>query len=1050
MSYEGPSLSSRARSTNVILPRLLTVALSLILMAPMALAAVGGPAPGPLAGAANQDELTAQDRYSIAERNAWVPAWLASMDHDGDLVDDRAEGIALEHVQAGAPQEGVGLLVSFDHWPTDTDRDALRGLDAEVVYTFHRIPTVEVQAPASSVEATGDLPGVVAVEWNEPLEPALDVGPIALQAREHPGTGDDALYNGRTAESLGYTGEGMVIAVLDTGVRDSHAALEGKWVTGAVTTSGTTECVNPEDDDGHGTHVAGIAMGNEEGSDFKGAARDAELVEVKISAGPGSLGGSNRGFEWVADYNDAIDNGSPKCGVDAADRIDVATLSFGSAGAGGENAGSAETLIRDLTRQGVVVTIAVGNCGPSPSATCDRGYDENGISSPGNAAGSIGVANVRDQDTADRADDDIAPSSSRGPNEGVDPKNLTDRFRKPELGAPGTDIMSANSLPEPFVQYYELSGTSMSTPMLAGVAALILEAGEDARADTGGENVLAPTGTGYMGDGSYAPGEHLVREALVLSADYKTAGVSSAMLEKWEGPGMADETWNNAHGYGEANAFSAICWSWRNVLDPAGAQPSDNVSAACGLEDKPLSVATGDPAWTEVGEDASLSATAEGGAFPHALQWSVTEAPSGANVTLEGATSDEVAFTTDTPGAYLLEVTVTDATGTTASDTVPVTAYEPGPTGERILSTSIFEDDAGNCVQEGWRSVQIVGYSAGPSGSTTAWHLEDYRADTAPCAWYHGTLAGTYEDNQNTYILSPGGSGCYDLDAGYTDARFSFQTAGSLEADFDYLHVEVSDCDADSWTTLRSFTGAHGDWTTDPATYEELTVDLGDLIGDGAFQLRLRVRTDAIVNEEGYRVDSFELSASEPEDNTAPVASFATSCDHLTCTFDATASHDPDGTLLSHVWQLGDGTERLGETITHTFAEGGNYTVTFTVTDDEGARNAATEDVGVRGPLDLEALDPRTVTPGTTTVDLLGSNFLPGAAVDLANGPGSEPEVTVLDVDPDGTWLRVNVTVSEGGPKDTTSWDVTVVNPDGESDTLLDGLYVYRAENDQD
>ena len=75
--------------------------------------------------------------------------------------------------------------------------------------------------------------------------------------------------------------------------------------------------------------------------------------------------------------------------------------------------------------------------------------------------------------------------------------------------------------------------------------------------------------------------------------------------------------------------------------------------------------------------------------------------------------------------------------------------------------------------------------------------------------------------------------------------------------------------------------------------------------------------------------------------NQPPVASFTSSCPALACAFDGTGSSDPDGTIVSYAWNFGDGSTGTGPTPSHTYATGGTYTVTLTVTDDDGAIDPA-------------------------------------------------------------------------------------------------------------
>jgi PKD repeat protein/subtilisin family serine protease len=801
----------------------------------------------------------------------WTQDWLAFHDRNGNKVDDAAE-MAAARALADGDASGVGVLVTFGHAPGAADREALvaAGADPRQMYTFTAIPTVNTVVAAAHVAALGTVDGVVAVEWDAPLVAHLDISSPATQAIEYGGTGPNALYNGRTAQALGYTGQGMVVAVADTGTNELHEAFAGKFVVSADATAvAPPTCAVTMDEALHGTHVASTALGNPAGKPHKGTAIHARLVEIKVGSAV-SVGGTTRAMQFTIDYNRAIAAGAPLCGVDPQDRIDVFTLSFGSQGRGGPNAGTAEGLITTLTQEGVAVTISAGNCGPSPSSTCNFGDKENGIGSPANAAGALAIANSNDRDTVRRSDDTLSTSSSRGPNAAgttaanpgaaggaTSAANLADRHRKPDLAGPGTNIVAANSAT--LDGYVSLSGTSMSTPHIAGIAALLLQAGEDAKAQTGGVNRMRPTGTGFNAAGAYLPGVHPVRDALIHSAEYKTSGVPADMLAKWAGPGAGGLTWNNGFGYGHVNTFAAICWAWSNVLIPAGATAPAQVAALCGTS-APLDAAHGGPYRGFLGNAINLAASAEGGTPPYSFAWDLDN--DGAYDDATGALASHVF---PALGVHPIAVRVTDAAATTAVGTTTATISPLTP----LTQVRSWSFDSDGCVdrQGWWDSVGADTVRLLVPGSP--FHLNPVSPASAPCAWANGVLGQQYTPQSARNLWGP----CMTLPPGVAGGLLEFRLAGSAEVTFDFLYARVNKgCLVDTTgagvaqgtsapLVVGSFTGAYGDVAASPPQYQDirLTIDPA-VVGGGPIQLGFRFESDILFEEQGYWIDDIRLS----------------------------------------------------------------------------------------------------------------------------------------------------------------------------------------------
>ncbi|MCX4530557.1 S8 family serine peptidase [Streptomyces sp. NBC_00841] len=237
------------------------------------------------------------------------------------------------------------------------------------------------------------------------------------------------------AWEAGLTGKGVKVAVLDTGVDLTHPDLKDR----VSETKSFIEGQEVADRNGHGTHVSSTVGGSGAASDGKekGVAPGATLAVGKVltDQGFGSESQIIAGMEWAAKDVQAK----------------IVSMSLGSSqGSDGTDpmAQAVNTLSKDT---GALFVIAAGNAGYPGS-----------IGSPGAADSALTIGAV---DSADRR----APFSSQGPRFG-------DNALKPDLSAPGVDILAARSqLVSGSGPYTSKSGTSMATPHVAGVAALLAE-----------------------------------------------------------------------------------------------------------------------------------------------------------------------------------------------------------------------------------------------------------------------------------------------------------------------------------------------------------------------------------------------------------------------------------------------------------------------------------------------------------------------------------------------------------------------------------------------
>jgi serine protease AprX len=330
-------------------------------------------------------------------------------------------------------------------------------------------------------------------------------------------------------DALGLTGTGIGVAVIDSGVTMWHDDLTslsgGQYPYGNQRVSVFVDFVNgsmfPYDDNGHGTHVAGIIAGNgyDSNGNKAGVAPDANLVSLKVldANGAGNISNVIAALDWVL-ANHATHN------------IRVVNLSVGAAIRESYWTDPLTLAAKRVVDAGVVVVSAAGNFGKNAAGLPQYG----GINAPGNAPWVLTVGASSTNGTVSRADDTMASFSSRGP-------TYLDWTAKPDLVAPGVGTVSLTdpfstfyttkaqflvpgSMPTAFEPYLSLSGTSMAAPVVAGTVALMLQANPSLTPNAV-KAILQYTAEAYPGYNALTEGAGFVNSlgALRLARFYATA-----------------------------------------------------------------------------------------------------------------------------------------------------------------------------------------------------------------------------------------------------------------------------------------------------------------------------------------------------------------------------------------------------------------------------------------------------------------------------------------------------------------------------------------------
>jgi serine protease AprX len=389
----------------------------------------------------------------------------------------RLTGLLALAALAGAPaavaaprSRDTTVIVRFAPGTAPTaQRRAVRSAGGRVVRNLQLIRALAARVPRAGARALARRPGIIAVTPDARVRSAGRT--VAKWDPKQLGTTFDLSTRATFAWSnplAPATGRGVAVAVLDTGIDGGLPDFKGEDGRSRVVASAVTnpDATTAEDLYGHGTHVAGLVAGNGltlPASDplygrYVGAAPGANLVSVKVSDDHGNatlidvIAGLQFAVDHRADYN-----------------IRVVNLSLDSTVATSYLTDPLDAAAEAAWRHGIVVIASAGNLGTAADAVSYA---------PANDPYVITVGAADEHGTPATGDDTVAAWSSRGVTQ--------DGFTKPDLVAPGAHIIAPLAPGSDFAaacsacvvdgRYFQLSGTSMAAPIVAGIAADVLSA----------------------------------------------------------------------------------------------------------------------------------------------------------------------------------------------------------------------------------------------------------------------------------------------------------------------------------------------------------------------------------------------------------------------------------------------------------------------------------------------------------------------------------------------------------------------------------------------
>ncbi len=367
----------------------------------------------------------------------------------------------LRELKNMSPSDSIEIIVQFKEDVEERDTCMLNALNFEIIYTYHIIPAVYARGNVDSVKMLSSYSMVKRIDLNRDVEIDMEMSLSVINATR--------AWNREIRGSSQFSnidGEGVTIVVVDTGIDAGHPDLDygEKTIMNLYLNReegyAWIEMENTDFDYGHGTHVAGTVAGNGDASAGarRGVAPGANLIGLTI-VDP-TVADYLVSLEWV--YDHSRPNANPH-------NIRVATNSWHTIEDEYDPEAPLSQVIMKLAYENnVVTTWSAGNEGRD-----NMEGDEISTSFEGNTPVAIMVAAYERDGSA------VTDFSSKG--------KLGWNHTYPDIGAPGRSIWSAHARrtaisggsklggnPNPY--YLAISGTSMSTPHVAGLVALLFQA----------------------------------------------------------------------------------------------------------------------------------------------------------------------------------------------------------------------------------------------------------------------------------------------------------------------------------------------------------------------------------------------------------------------------------------------------------------------------------------------------------------------------------------------------------------------------------------------